>query len=163
MATAQAQQNTRLESRIKELQEEQQALTLQQLQHQKNIALLKDFYKSYAEHCTNAVHAIFQDSGYSVRLWEENMKDSKGSPVFQPMKDGSTNLSTGESMVFYYLFIQKVLAPVFDVESFILVDYGECITDETKLGSKHQKIVAVADKCELTIFPLDIPKPTNAK
>ena len=163
VATTQAKQNTRLESRIKELQEEQQALTLQQLQHQKNIAMLKDFYKSYAEHCTNAINEIFQGSGYEVRLWEENMKDSKGSITFQPMKGGSTNLSTGESMVFYYLFIQRVLAPVFGVESFILVDYGECITDETKLGSKHQKIVAVASKCDFEVIPLDIPKASNAK
>ena len=91
------------------------------------------------------------------------MGNDKGCPVFQPMKCGSTNLSTGESMVFYYLFIQRVLAPVFCVESFILVDFGECITDETKLGSKHQKIVAVASKCDFQVIPFDIPKASNAK
>ena len=157
-AAAQTQNNTRIETRIKELQDEQQQLTISQLQHQKNIAMLKDFYKSYAESVTAQANAVFANTGYEVRLFDSNMSNDKGVPVLQAMKDGSTNLSTAESLIFNFTFIVRVLSKYFNINTPILVDNAECITDEKKLGSTHQVIVAVAEKKDFTIFPLQLPE-----
>ena len=150
VATAQA-QNEKIETRIKELQDEQQQLTISQLQHQKNIAMLKDFYKSYADSVTAQANAVFANTGYEVRLYEINMGNDKGNPVFQAMKDGSTNLSTAESAIFWKLFVERVLAVHFDVIAPILMDNTEAIDSTEKLKSEHQVIAARVARCELTI------------
>ena len=150
VATAQA-QNEKIEDRIKQLQDEQQQLTISQLQHQKNIALLKDFYKSYADSVTAQANAVFANTGFEVRLYEINMGNDKGNPVFQAMKDGSTNLSTAESAIFWKLFVERVLAVHFDVIAPILMDNTEAIDSTEKLKSEHQVIAARVARCELTI------------
>lgn len=144
-------QNEKIEDRIKQLQDEQQQLTISQLQHQKNIALLKDFYKSYADSVTAKANAVFANTGYEVRLYEINMGNDKGNPVFQAMKDGSTNLSTAESAIFWKLFVERVLAVHFGVIAPILMDNTEAIDSTEKLKSEHQVIAARVARCELTI------------
>lgn len=150
VATAQA-QNEKIEDRIKQLQDEQQQLTISQLQHQKNIALLKDFYKSYADSVTAQANAVFANTGFEVRLYEINMGNDKGNPVFQAMKDGSTNLSTAESAIFWKLFVERVLSVHFGVNAPILIDNTEAIDSTEKLKSEHQVIAARVARCELTI------------
>ena len=150
VATAQA-QNEKIETRIKELQDEQQQLTISQLQHQKNIAMLKDFYKSYADSVTTQANAVFSNTGFEVRLYEINMGNDKGNPVFQAMKDGSTNLSTAESAIFWKLFVERVLSVHFGVIAPILMDNTEAIDSTEKLKSEHQVIAARVARCELTI------------
>lgn len=150
VATAQA-QNEKIEDRIKQLQDEQQQLTISQLQHQKNIAMLKDFYKSFADSVTAQANAVYSSTGFEVRLYELNMGNDKGSPVFQAMKNGSTNLSTAESAIFWKLFVERVLAVHFDVIAPILMDNTEAIDSTEKLKSEHQVIAARVARCELTI------------
>lgn len=150
VATTQA-QNKKIETRISELQDEQQQLTISQLQHQKNIAMLKDFYKSYADSVTAKANAVFANTGYEVRLYEINMGNDKGNPVFQAMKDGSTNLSTAESAIFWKLFVERVLSVHFGVIAPILMDNTEAIDSTEKLKSEHQVIAARVARCELTI------------
>ena len=150
VATAQA-QNEKIEDRIKQLQDEQQQLTISQLQHQKNIIMLKDFYKSYADSVTAQANAVFSNTGFEVRLYEINMGNDKGNPVFQAMKDGSTNLSTAESAIFWKLFVERVLSVHFGVNAPILIDNTEAIDSTEKLKSEHQVIAARVARCELTI------------
>lgn len=150
VATTQA-QNKKIEDRIKELQDEQQQLTISQLQHQKNIALLKDFYKSYADSVTAKANAVFSNTGFEVRLYEINMGNDKGNPVFQAMKDGSTNLSTAESAIFWKLFVERVLSVHFGVIAPILMDNTEAIDSTEKLKSEHQVIAARVARQEFTI------------
>lgn len=144
-------QNEKIETRIKELQDEQQQLTISQLQHQKNVAMLKDFYKSYADSVTAQANALFSGTGYEVRLYEINMGNEKGNPVFQPMKDGSSNLSTAESAIFWKLFVERVLSVHFGVVAPILMDNTEAIDSTEKLKSEHQIIAARVARCEFTI------------
>lgn len=144
-------QNEKIETRIKELQDEQQQLTISQLQHQKNVAMLKDFYKSYAESVTAQANAVFAKTGYEIRLFDSNMSNDKGTPVMQAMKDGSTNLSTAESAIFWKLFVERVLSVHFGVNAPILIDNTEAIDSTEKLKSEHQVIAARVSRCELTI------------
>ena len=150
-AIAQTQNNARIETRIKELQDEQQQLTISQLQHQKNIAMLKDFYKSYADSVTAKANAVFANTGYEVRLYELNMGNDKGCPTFQAIKCGSANLSTAESAVFWKLFVERVLSVHFGIIAPILMDNTEAIDSTEKLKSEHQVIAARVARCELTI------------
>ena len=150
VATAQA-QNEKIETRIKELQDEQQQLTISQLQHQKNIAMLKDFYKSYADSVTAQANAVFANTGYEMRLFSENMMNEKGSPTFSPIKDGNTNLSTAESAIFWKLYIERVLSVHFGVIAPILMDNTETVDSTEKLRSEHQIIAARVERHELTI------------
>lgn len=144
-------QNEKIETRIKELQDEQQQLTISQLQHQKNVAMLKDFYKSYADSVTAQANALFSGTGYEVRLYEINMGNEKGNPVFQPMKDGSSNLSTAESAIFWKLFVERVLSVHFGVVAPILMDNTEAIDASEKLRSAHQIIATRVERHELKI------------
>ena len=144
-------QNKKIEARIKELQDEQQALTLTQLAHQKNVIMLKDFYKSYSESVTAHANAVFSNTGYKVRLYEINMGNDKGNPVFQAIKNGSTNLSTAESAIFWKLFVERVLSVHFGVIAPIIMDNTEAIDSTEKLKSEHQVIAARVARCELTI------------
>ena len=150
VATAQA-QNKKIEDRIKQLQDEQQQLTISQLQHQKNVAMLKDFYKSYADSVTAQANAVFANTGYEVRLYELNMGNDKGCPVFQAMKHGSTNLSTAESAIFWKLFVERVLSVHFGVIAPIMIDNTEAIDSTEKLKSEHQVIAARVARQEFTI------------
>lgn len=144
-------QNEKIETRIKELQDEQQQLTISQLQHQKNVAMLKDFYKSYADSVTAQANAVFANTGYEMRLFSENMMNEKGSPTFSPMKDGNTNLSTAESAIFWKLYIERVLSVHFGVIAPILMDNTETVDSTEKLRSEHQIIAARVERHELTI------------
>lgn len=163
VATAQA-QNKKIETRISELQDEQQQLTISQLQHQKNIAMLKDFYKSYADSVTAQANAVFAKTGYEIRLFDSNMSNDKGTPVMQAMKDGSTNLSTAESLIFNIRFIERVLHKYFKVNCPTLIDNAECVSDWSKLVGKNQPIIATVEKCPLTIHRWDWPESkTNTK
>ena len=130
-------QNEKIETRIKELQDEQQQLTISQLQHQKNVAMLKDFYKSFADSVTTQANAVFSGTGFEIRLFDSNMSNDKGNPVFQAMKCGSTNLSTAESAIFWKLFVERVLAVHFGVIAPILMDNTEAIDSTEKLKSEH--------------------------
>ena len=163
VATAQA-QNKKIDTRIKELQDEQQQLTISQLQHQKNVAMLKDFYKSYAESVTAQANAVFAKTGYEIRLFDSNMSNDKGTPVMQAMKDGSTNLSTAESLIFNIRFIERVLHKYFKVNCPTLIDNAECVSDWSKLVGKNQPIITTVEKCPLTILRWDWPESkTNTK
>ena len=151
-------QNEKIETRIKELQDEQQQLTISQLQHQKNVAMLKDFYKSYADSVTAHANAVFAKTGYEIRLFDSNMSNDKGTPVMQAMKDGSTNLSTAESLIFNIRFIERVLHKYFKVNCPTLIDNAECVSDWSKLVGKSQPIIATVEKCPLTIHRWDWPQ-----
>lgn len=156
-ATQQARQNEKIQQRISELREEESALITTQLQHKQHIAQLKEFYKQYADSVTASVTKLFDGTDYKVKLFDENMQNTKGVPVMLPMKDGSSNLSTAESLIFGKLFIERVLSAHYGVVAPIIIDNGECVSDETKLGSLHQKLIACVDKCDLNIVPLTQP------
>lgn len=156
-ATQQARQNEKIQQRISELREEESALITTQLQHKQHLAMLAQFHKEYANEVTGKCNDIFINTEYSVILFSENMGNERGSVVFQPCKNGSTNLSTAESLIFGKLFIERVLSVHYGVVAPVLIDNGECVSDETQFGSKHQKFVACVDKCNLTIIPLEIP------
>ena len=163
VATTQA-QNKKIETRISELQDEQQQLTISQLQHQKNIVMLKDFYKSFAESVTTQANAVFAKTGYEIRLFDSNMSNDKGTPVMQAIKDGSSNLSTAESLIFNIRFIERVLHKYFKVNCPTLIDNAECVSDWSNLVGKNQPIIATVEKCPLTIHRWDWPESkTNAK
>ena len=73
------------------------------------------------------------------------------------------NLSTAENLLFWIKFVERVLSVKFGLRAPFLVDNAECVSDETQFGSYHQKFIAAVGREELTIWPLDIPKPSNAK
>ena len=149
--------NDKINARINELREEESTLITTQLQHKQHIAQLKEFYKQYAESVTASVNKLFDNTDYEIRLFETNMGNDKGVPVMQPMKGDSSNLSTAENLIFWKLFVERVLAVHYNCMGPILIDNGECVSDETQFGSKHQKFIACVDKCNLTIIPLEIP------
>ena len=162
VATTQA-QNDKINARIEELRQEESALLTTQLKHKQHLAQLADFYRSYAIEVTGMVNQLFTGTPYSIKLFDTNMSNEKGTPVMQPMINDSNNLSTAENLIFWIKFVERVLSVKHDIRAPWLVDNAECVSNETQFGSKHQIFVAAVDKCELTIWPLDIPKPTNAK
>lgn len=158
-ATRQAQKNNeKINERINELREEESALITTQLQHKQHIAQLKEFYKQYADSVTASVNKLFDNTGYEIRLFETNMGNDKGVPVMQPMKDGSTNLSTAEALIFNLRYIERVLMKHYKVQCPVLADNAECVSDWGKLVGKHQSIIARVDHRKLTIWPFSVPE-----
>lgn len=155
--------NDKIQQRIEELHEEEKQLRLTQLKHQQNIAQLKEFYRNYADSVTGMVNQLFEGTPYTIKLFDANMSNEKGVPVMQPMVNDSNNLSTAENLLFWIRFVERVLSVKFGLRAPFLVDNAECVSDETQFGSYHQKFIAAVGREELTIWPLDIPKPTNAK
>lgn len=155
--------NDKIQQRIEELHEEEKQLRLTQLKHQQNIAQLKEFYRNYAAEVTGMVNDLFAGTPYTIKLFDANMSNEKGVPVMQPMVNDSNNLSTAENLLFWIKFVERVLSVKFGIRAPFLVDNAECVSDETQFGSYHQKFIAAVGREELTIWPLDIPKPTNAK
>lgn len=155
--------NDKIQQRIEELHEEEKQLRLTQLKHQQNIAQLKEFYRNYADSVTGMVNQLFEGTPYTIKLFDANMSNEKGVPVMQPMVNDSNNLSTAENLLFWIKFVERVLSVKYGLRAPFLVDNAECVSDETQFGSYHQKFIAAVGREELTIWPLDIPKPTNAK
>ena len=155
--------NDKISARIEELREEEKQLRLTQLTHQQNIVKLKEFYRSYANEVTGMVNHLFDGTPYTIKLFDANMSNEKGVPVMQPMVNDSNNLSTAENLLFWIRFVERVLSVKYDIRAPFLVDNAECVSDETQFGSYHQKFIAAVGREELTIWPLDIPTPSNAK
>lgn len=149
-ATTQA-QNTRIEQRIEELRIEESTLITTQLQHKQYIAKLKEFYKSYADSVTAMVNGIFEGTGYEIRLFEQNMGNDKGTPVMNPMKSGSANLSTAENLIFWKLFAERVMSKKFGIIAPLLVDNAESVDASEKLRSENQIIATRVERHELKI------------
>lgn len=156
--------NDKINARIAELREEESALITTQLQHKQHIAQLKEFYKKYAESVTASVNKLFDNTGYEIRLFESNMGNDKGVPVMQPMKDGSTNLSTAEALIFNLRFVERVLMKHYKVQCPVLVDNVECVSNwGLKVVGKHQSIIALVSESPLAIHKLDWPKETQSQ
>jgi len=159
IATTTQKNNDKINARIAELREEESALITTQLQHKQHIAQLKEFYKKYAESVTASVNKLFDGTGYEIRLFESNMGNDKGVPVMQPMKDGSTNLSTAEALIFNIRFVERVLMKHYRIQCPVLVDNAECVSQwGLKLVGKHQSIIAVVSESPLAIHKLDGPQ-----
>lgn len=150
--------NDKIQQRISELREEESALITTQLQHKQHIAQLKEFYKQYADSVTASVNKLFEGTGYEIRLFDTNMGNDKGVPVMQPMKEGSTNLSTAENLIFNLRYIERVLMKHYKVQCPVLADNAECVSDWGKLVGKHQSIIASVDHRKLTIWPFSVPE-----
>lgn len=151
-AIAQTQKsNDKIAARIEEIREEERQLIITQLRHKQHLAQLKDFYRNYAESVTAMVNGIFAETGYEIRLFEQNMGNDKGTPVMSPMKAGSANLSTAENLIFWKLFAERVMSAKFGVIAPLLIDNAEGIDSTEKLKSNHQVIAARVERHELTI------------
>jgi len=150
--------NDKIQQRISELREEESALITTQLQHKQHIAQLKEFYKQYADSVTASVNKLFEGTGYEIRLFDTNMGNDKGVPVMQPMKEGSTNLSTAENLIFNLRYIERVLMKHYRIQCPVLADNAECVSDWGKLVGKHQSIIASVDHRKLTIWPFSVPE-----
>lgn len=147
--------NDKIQQRISELREEESALITTQLQHKQHLAMLAQFNKDYANEVTGKCNDIFRNAEYSIILFSENMGNERGSVVFQPCKNGSTNLSTAESLIFGKLFIERVLSSHYGVVAPILVDNTEGIDTTEKLRSNHQVIATRVERHELTITNIE--------
>lgn len=156
IATTTQKNNDKITARIEELREEESALITTQLQHKQHIAQLKEFYKQYADSVTASVNKLFEGTGYEIRLFDTNMGNDKGVPVMQPMKEGSTNLSTAENLIFNLRYIERVLMKHYKVQCPVLADNAECVSDWGKLVGKHQSIIASVDHRKLTIWPFSV-------
>jgi len=155
-AARQAQKNNdKINARIAELREDESALITTQLQHKQHLAMLAQFHKEYANEVTGKCNDIFRNAEYSVILFSENMGNERGSVVFQPYKNGSTNLSTAESLIFGKLFIERVLSAHYGVVAPILMDNAEGIDSTEKLISNHQVIATRVERHELTITNIE--------
>ena len=150
-ATQQTRQNEKIQQRISELREEESALIQTQLVHKQHLAMLAQFHKEYANEVTGKCNDIFKDTEYSVILFSENMGNERGSVVFHPCKNGSTNLSTAEALIFNLRFVERVLMKHYRVQCPVLVDNAEGIDSTEKLKSNHQVIAARVERHELTI------------
>ena len=151
-------QNETIRKRIDEIREEERQLRLKMLQHQKNVTELKEVYRNYSLSVTDSVNRIFSGTPYSVKLFDENMKDSKGSPCMVPMVNGSSQLSTATTLIWWKVFVERILSVKHQVIAPILIDNAECVdTLGIKLGSKHQVIIAAVSDSDLLIHPLTGP------
>ena len=143
--------NDKIAARIEEIREEERLLIITQLRHKQHLAQLKDFYRNYAESVTAMVNGIFEGTGFEIRLFEQNMGNDKGTPVMNPMKAGSANLSTAENLIFWKLFAERVMPAKFGVIAPLLIDNAEGIDSTEKLKSNHQVIATRVARHELTI------------
>lgn len=143
--------NDKIAARIEEIREEERQLIIAQLKHKQHLAQLKEFYRNYAESVTAMVNGIFEGTDYEIRLFEQNMGNDKGTPVMNPMKAGSANLSTAENLIFWKLFAERVMSAKFGVIAPLLIDNAEGIDSTEKLKSNHQVIATRVARHELTI------------
>lgn len=151
-AIAQTQKNNdKITARIEEIREEERQLITTQLRHKQRLAQLKEFYRNYAESVTAKVNGIFEGTGYEIRLFAANMGNDMGTPVMNPMKAGSANLSTAENLIFWKLFAERVMSKKFGIIAPLLVDNAEGIDSTEKIRSNHQVIAARVARHELTI------------
>lgn len=152
VAAAQARKNNdKINTRIEELHEEEKQLRLTQLKHQQNIAQLKEFYRSYAAEVTGMVNDLFALTPFTIKMYDSNMSNEKGTPVMQPMVNGSNNLSTAENLLFWIKFVERVLSVKYGLRAPFLVDNAECFDTSEKLRSNHQVIAARVARQEFTI------------
>lgn len=158
VAAAQARKNNdKINTRIEELRQEESSLLVTQLQHKQHLAQLADFYRSYAAEVTGMVNQLYEGTQFTIKLFDANMSNEKGTPVMQPMVNDSNNLSTAENLLFWIRFVERVLSVKYDIRAPWLCDNAECVSDETQFGSYHQKFIAAVDRCGLDIFPLTQP------
>lgn len=143
--------NDKIAARIEEIREEERQLIIMQLRHKQHLAQLKEFYRNYAESVTAKVNGIFAETGYEIRLFAANMGNDMGTPVMNPMKSGSANLSTAENLIFWKLFAERVMSAKFGVVAPLLIDNAEGIDSTEKLKSNHQVIAARVARHELRI------------
>lgn len=143
--------NDKIAARIEEIREEERQLIIAQLKHKQHLAQLKEFYRNYADSVTAMVNGIFAETGYEIRLFEQNMGNDKGTPVMNPMKAGSANLSSAENLIFWKLFAERVMSKKFGVIAPLLIDNAEAVDSVDKLRSAHQIIATRVARHELTI------------
>lgn len=143
--------NDKIGARIEEIREEERQLIITQLKHKQHLAQLKEFYRNYAESVTAMVNGIFEGTGYEIRLFAANMGNDMGTPVMNPMKSGSANLSTAENLIFWKLFAERVMSAKFGVIAPLLIDNAEAVDSVDKLRSAHQIIATRVARHELTI------------
>lgn len=143
--------NDKITARIEEIREEKRRLIITQLMHKQHLVQLKEFYRNYAESVTAMVNGIFAETGYEIRLFEQNMGNDKGTPVMNPMKAGSANLSTAENLIFWKLFAERVMSKKFGVIATLLIDNAESVDASEKIRSAHQIIATRVERHELKI------------
>lgn len=143
--------NDKIQQRIEELREEEKQLRLTQLTHQQNIVQLKEFYRNYADSVTGMVNDLFAGTPYTIKLFDANMSNEKGTPVMQPMVNDSNNLSTAENLLFWIKFVERVLSVKYGLCAPFLVDNAECFDTSEKIRSEHQVFAARVARQELTI------------
>lgn len=143
--------NDKITARIEEIREEERQLIITQLKHKKHLAQLKEFYRNYADSVTAMINGIFEGTGYEIRLFAANMGNDMGTPVMNPMKSGSANLSTAENLIFWKLFAERVMSKKFGVIAPLLIDNAESVDASEKLKSNHQVIATRVARHELTI------------
>ena len=143
--------NDKITARIEEIREEERQLITTQLKHKQHLAKLKEFYRNYAESVTAMVNGIFEGAGFEIRLFAANMGNDMGTPVMNPMKSGSTNLSTAENLIFWKLFAERVMSKKFGIIAPLLIDNAESVDASEKLRSAHQIIATRVERHELNI------------
>ncbi len=143
--------NDKIAARIDEIREEERQLIIAQLKHKQHLAQLKEFYRNYAESVTAMVNGIFAETGYEIRLFAANMGNDMGTPVMNPIKSGSANLSTAENLIFWKLFAERVMSKKFGIIAPLLIDNAEAVDSVDKLRSAHQIIATRVARHELTI------------
>lgn len=143
--------NDKIAARIEEIREEERQLIIAQLKHKQHLAQLKEFYRNYADSVTAMVNGIYAETGYEIRLFEQNMGNDKGTPVMNPMKAGSANLSSAENLIFWKLFAERVMSKKFGVIAPLLIDNAESVDASEKLRSAHQIIATRVERHELNI------------
>lgn len=143
--------NDKIGARIDEIREEERQLIIAQLKHKQHLAQLKEFYRNYAESVTAMVNGIFEGTGYEIRLFAANMGNDMGTPVMNPMKSGSANLSTAENLIFWKLFTERVMSKKIGIIAPLLIDNAESVDASEKIRSAHQIIATRVERHELTI------------
>ena len=151
-AIAQTQKkNDKITARIEEIREDERQLITIQLKHKQHLLQLKEFYRNYAESVTAMVNGILEGTGFEIRLFASNMGNDMGTPVMNPMKSGSTNLSTAENLIFWKLFAERVMSKKFGIIAPLLIDNAESVDASEKLRSAHQIIATRVERHELKI------------
>ena len=143
--------NDKITARIEEIREEERQLIIMQLRHKQRFEQLKEFYRNYAESVTAMVNGIFEGTGYEIRLFAANMGNDMGTPVMNPIKSGSANLSTAENLIFWKLFAERVMSKKFGIIAPLLIDNAESVDASEKLRSAHQIIATRVERHELKI------------
>ena len=106
------------------------------------------------------MNQLFENTGYTVKLFAENLGSERGTPCMIPSINNSVTLSNAENYIFWFVFATRVLAAHHQVVCPTLCDNAELVTDETKFVTKYgqQLFIANADKCDFTIIPMSRPE-----